>query len=167
MTQQTNQIESSNKKKVIEYNVYDEQGFFYPIKGIQLLDNKFMITFDPNTRIKIFEPGYSPSVVDLGLGQDITKTNNVVKETVIQPPSNISYNGDDMNKVSTFMAYLQMESQDLIDKNIEVLKPLKDQYKKELESLNKKGCSSCQRNNLSKKYQAILINLTRENKLKL
>lgn len=156
-------------KNVVEYSVFDEQGFSYPVKGMQLLDNKFIITFDPNTRIKIFEPGATPSVVDLSLEQNINKTDdsNAVKTTIIRPPNNITYNGDDMNNVSTFMAYLQMESQDLIDKNIEVLRPLKEQYKKELESLNKKGCSSCQRNSLAKKYQAILINLTRENKLKI
>ena len=114
-------IQQDKPKNSVEYSVFDEQGFSYPVRRMQLLDNRFIITFDPNTRIKIFEPGTTPSVVDLGLGQDITKTNNVVKETVIQPPSNISYNGDDMNKVATFMSYLQMESQDLIDKNIEVL----------------------------------------------
>lgn len=162
-------IQQDKPKNVVEYSVFDEQGFKYPVRRMQLLDNRFIITFDQSTRIKIFEPGTTPSVVDLGADQNITKPddNNAGKSTVIYPPNSISYNGDDINKVATFMSYLQMESQDLIDKNIEVLKPLKEQYRKELESLNKKGCSSCQRNNLIKKYQAILINLTRENKLKI
>ena len=162
-------IQQDKPKNSVEYSVFDEQGFSYPVRRMQLLDNRFIITFDPNTRIKIFEPGTTPSVVDLGVEQNITKPddNNAGKPTVIYPPNSINYTGDDMNKVATFMSYPQMESQDLIDKNIEVLKPLKEQYKKELDSLNKKGCSSCQRNSLLKKYQAILINLTRENKLKI